>query len=68
MDFFRLHFSVQVKIGSFSLELDWNEVAHSILVQQFPKMISVSLTNFGVDHTHVTTIVSQVEVLFVLCT
>ena len=33
--FFRLHFSVQIEIGSAFLEVNWNELVLSILVQQF---------------------------------
>ena len=35
--FCRLHFSVQVEIESVVLEIDWNELVLSILVQQFLK-------------------------------
>ena len=43
VDFFRLHFSVEVEIESILFKIDWNKITHSILVQQFPKMISCSL-------------------------
>ena len=47
VDFFRLHFLVQVEIEKESLNMNYR-----------------SLTNFAVDQTHVTTIVTHIEVLF----
>ena len=61
--FCRLHFSVQVELESVVLEIDWNEIVPSIPFHQFLKMSSHSLTKFAVNRNHVTTIVSQIEVL-----
>ena len=63
VDFFRLHFSVQVEIESILFKIDWNEIVHSILVKQFHTMNSCSLTNF-VNHTRVTDTVSHIELWF----
>ena len=64
--FCRLHFSVQVAIESVILEIDWNEIVPSIPFHQFLKMSSHSLTNFAENRNHVTTIMSQIEVLLSL--
>ena len=57
------HFSVQVEIENVGFEIDWNEIILSVPVHQFLKVNSHSLTNFAVNRNHVTTIVSQIEVL-----
>ena len=44
-------------------EIEWEEFARSIPVHQVPKMNCHSLTNFAVNRTHVSTIVSEVEIL-----
>ena len=59
----RFHFSVQVEIENVVFEIDWNEFVLSIPVHQFLKMNSHSLTNFAVNRNHVSTIMSEVEIL-----
>ena len=67
LDFFRLLFRVCVEIGSIILETNWNELVLSILVQQFLKMNSHSLTYFAVSRNHLSTIMSEVEILSERC-
>ena len=57
------HFSVQVEIENVVFETDWNEFVLSMPVHPFLKMSSHSLTNFAVNRDHVTTVMSQVEIL-----
>ena len=58
-----LHFSVQVEIENVVFEKDWNEFVISMPVHKFLKMNSHSLTNFAVIRNHVSTIMSEVEIL-----
>ena len=62
-DFFRLHFSVQMEIESILFKIDWKKINHSMLVQQFLKMVSCHLTIFTVYPNHVTTIEFHMKIL-----
>ena len=44
-------------------EIDWNEFVLSMPVHQFLKMNSHSLTNSVVNRNHVSTVMSEVEIL-----
>ena len=57
------HFSAQVEIENVVFGKDWNEFVLSMPVHQFLKMNSHSLTNFAVNRNHVTTVMSEVEIL-----
>ena len=57
------HFSIRVEREDVVFEKDWNEFVLSMPVHQFLKMNSHSLTNFAVNRNHVTTVMSQVEIL-----
>ena len=57
------HFSVQVDIENVVFEIDWDEFVLSMPIHQFLKMKSHSLTNSAVNLNHVTTVMSQVEIV-----
>ena len=59
----RFHFSVQVEIENVVFEIDWNKFALSIPVHQFLDMHSHSLTKFAVNRNHVSSVMSEVEIL-----
>ena len=44
-------------------EIDWNEFVLSMPVHQFHKMNSHSLTNFALNRNHVSSVMSEVEIL-----
>ena len=59
----RFHFSVRVEIENVVFEIDWNEFVLSMPLHQFLEMNAHSLTNVAVNRNHVSTIMSEVEIL-----
>ena len=63
LGFHGLHFSAQVEIENVVFEIDWNEFVLSMPSHQFLKMDSHSLSNFAVNRNHLTTVMSEIEIL-----
>ena len=59
----RFHFSIQVEIENVVFEIYWNEFVLSMPILQFLKMNPHSLTNVAVNGKHVSTVMSEVEIL-----
>ena len=57
------YFSIQVEIENVVFETDWNEFILSIPVHQFLKMNPRFLTIFTVNTNHISTVMSEVEIL-----
>ena len=57
-----LHFSVQIEIENV-VETNWNKLVLSIPAHPFLEVMSHSLTDFAVNRNHVTTVMSQAEIL-----
>ena len=57
------HFSGRVEIEKVLVERNWDELVLSIPAHQFLKMSSHSLTNFAVIRDHVSTVMSQIQIL-----
>ena len=57
------HFCAQIENENVVFEVGRNEFVLSIPIHQFLKMNSHSLTNFAVNRNHVSTVMSEVEIL-----
>ena len=57
------HVPAQAEIENVVFEINWNKLVLSVPTHQFLEVISHSLTNFAVFRDHVSTIMSEVEIL-----